>query len=61
MACTGFAEVTCNTGGVAANHVTIGHETVPGVPEPSTWTMMFLGFCGLGWFAYRRRNPLTIA
>jgi hypothetical protein len=24
------------------------------VPEPSTWAMMLLGFCGLG-FAARRR------
>lgn len=26
------------------------------VPEPSTWAMMILGFCGLGLFAYRRKN-----
>jgi hypothetical protein len=26
------------------------------VPEPSSWAMMFLGFCGLGWLAYRRRT-----
>jgi hypothetical protein len=26
------------------------------VPEPSTWTMMILGFLGLGWMAYRRKN-----
>jgi hypothetical protein len=26
------------------------------VPEPSTWAMMLLGFCGLGFLAYRRRN-----
>lgn len=29
---------------------------VGGVPEPSTWAMMLLGFCGLGYMAYRRRN-----
>jgi PEP-CTERM motif len=27
-----------------------------GVPEPSTWAMMILGFCGIGVFAYRRRH-----
>jgi hypothetical protein len=27
-----------------------------GVPEPSTWAMMILGFCGIGAFAYRRRQ-----
>lgn len=26
------------------------------VPEPSTWAMMILGFCGLGFLAYRRKN-----
>jgi len=26
---------------------------VPGVPEPSTWAMMLIGFAGLG-FAFRR-------
>lgn len=26
------------------------------VPEPSTWAMMILGFCGLAFFAHRRRD-----
>ena len=26
------------------------------VPEPSTWAMMFLGFAGVGFMAYRRRS-----
>jgi hypothetical protein len=26
------------------------------VPEPSTWAMMILGFCGLGFMAYRRKD-----
>jgi hypothetical protein len=26
------------------------------VPEPSTWAMMILGFCGVGFMAYRRKN-----
>jgi hypothetical protein len=29
---------------------------MPAVPEPSTWIMMVLGFAGLGFMAYRRRN-----
>jgi hypothetical protein len=29
---------------------------VSAVPEPSTWAMMVLGFCGLGFLAYRRKN-----
>lgn len=31
--------------------------TFPGaVPEPSTWAMMLLGFAGVGFMTYRRRN-----
>jgi hypothetical protein len=26
------------------------------VPEPSTWAMMILGFCGLGFIAYRKKR-----
>jgi hypothetical protein len=29
--------------------------TISAVPEPSTWAMMILGFCGLGFVAYRRK------
>jgi PEP-CTERM motif len=28
----------------------------PGVPEPSTWAMMILGFAGIGAMTYRRRK-----
>jgi PEP-CTERM motif len=31
------------------------------VPEPSTWTMMLLGFAGLGFMAYRRKQIATLA
>ena len=32
------------------------------VPEPSTWAMMILGFCGLGFMAYRRKlKPALMA
>jgi hypothetical protein len=30
--------------------------TVAGTPEPSTWAMMILGFAGIGFMGYRRRN-----
>jgi len=33
---------------------------VAAVPEPSTWAMMILGFCGLGFLAYRRKNSTTL-
>jgi hypothetical protein len=32
-----------------------------GVPEPSTWAMMFLGFAGLGYAAFRRAKKQVIA
>jgi hypothetical protein len=32
---------------------------VGGVPEPSTWAMMILGFAGVGFMAYRRRNNVA--
>lgn len=31
------------------------------VPEASTWAMMIIGFAGLGFMAYRRRNALVAA
>ena len=32
------------------------------VPEPSTWAMMLLGFCGLGFMAYcRKSSPASTA
>nr|WP_311972222.1 PEPxxWA-CTERM sorting domain-containing protein [Bradyrhizobium campsiandrae] len=36
-------------------------SSVSSVPEPSTWVMMILGFCGLGSMAYRRRSHLGLA
>jgi hypothetical protein len=43
---------------------TISGPLVASVPEPSTWAMMLLGFAGVGFMAYRRRNQsaaLTVA
>lgn len=31
-------------------------SNVSSVPEPSTWAMMILGFLGVGFLAYRRKN-----
>jgi hypothetical protein len=42
-----------NTGSVAASTFTAA------VPEPSTWAMMVLGFCGLSFMAYRRKNQMA--
>jgi len=29
---------------------------VDAVPEPSSWAMLILGFCGLGFMAFRRKQ-----
>lgn len=31
----------------------------PGVPEASTWAMMILGFLGVGFLAYRRKDSIS--
>ena len=31
-------------------------QAISGVPEPSTWAMMLLGFAGVGFMAYRRKS-----
>jgi PEP-CTERM motif len=35
---------------------TTGDFNVSSVPEPSTWAMMILGFMGVGFMAYRRKD-----
>ena len=37
-----------------------GDTIVAGVPEPSTWAMMILGFAGIGFMAYRRRKGALV-
>ncbi len=40
--------------------VTGFNDSVSAVPEPSTWAMLILGFAGVGFMAYRRRNNATL-
>ena len=35
--------------------------TISTVPEPSTWAMLILGFCSIGFIAYRKKGPLRLA
>jgi len=50
-----YSEIRYVSGGEAIVAVT-------GVPEPSTWAMMILGFAGVGFMAYRRKSkPALIA
>lgn len=46
--------------GLADLSDSLGFTLTSGVPEPSTWAMMMLGFAGLGFMAYRRRNNLAL-
>jgi hypothetical protein len=38
-----------------------GSFSISAVPEPSTWAMMILGFVGVGFMAYRRRENFRLA
>jgi hypothetical protein len=61
-------------GGYESDNHTVGHyatmgqgtkvnltQSVSGVPEPSTWAMMGLGFAGLGFLGYRRNKAASVA
>jgi hypothetical protein len=44
---------SCNT---ATGFYPVSNFQVSAVPEPSTWAMLLLGFAGIGFVAYRRKN-----
>jgi PEP-CTERM motif len=46
------------TGSITAPSITAPSVTTA-VPEPSTWAMLILGFCGLGFMANRRKPKPT--
>ena len=39
----------------------ISNAVITAVPEPSTWAMMILGFFGVGFVAYRRKDKLALS
>ncbi|WOH53750.1 choice-of-anchor C family protein [Bradyrhizobium sp. sBnM-33] len=43
----------------AAYGPALDNVSVTAVPEASTWAMMILGFAGIGFIAYRRRNRIA--
>ncbi|QHO78473.1 hypothetical protein ACH79_43670 [Bradyrhizobium sp. CCBAU 051011] len=47
--------------GVDAEYFDNVSLNVEAVPEPSTWAMLILGFAGVGYMAYRRRNGTLAA
>jgi hypothetical protein len=44
----------------AAFDATFSMTITEAVPEPSTWAMMILGFAGVGFMAYRRRDQMAL-
>jgi hypothetical protein len=52
--------VTLGKSVISLDNATLPPVT-PGVPEPSTWAMMLLGFAGVGYLTYRRRKAVAIA
>ena len=59
-----FVNITLDSAAIAAINASEGSQFAVGgslvainaVPEPSTWAMMILGFAGIGYMAYRRKN-----
>ena len=39
----------------------VAGRSVDAVPEPSTWAMLLLGFAGVGFVAYRRKDKMALA
>jgi PEP-CTERM motif len=53
-------EIVLQAGGLTDEiNVQVGSGFTAAVPEPSTWAMMILGFCGIGFTAYRRKSKLS--
>jgi choice-of-anchor C domain-containing protein len=51
-----FESLTATPYGPALDDVVV----TAAVPEASTWAMMLLGFCGVGFMAYRRKEKLPL-
>lgn len=50
---------TAESTGIGVDAVSIA--VVEGVPEPSTWAMLLIGFAGVGYMTYRRGKVATLA
>ena len=53
---SGNAGITAGYGG----DLTTAPLNIAAVPEASTWAMMLLGFAGVGFMAYRKRNGASL-
>jgi hypothetical protein len=52
----GFSFDGAALGNTSIDNVVATDNLVAGVPEPSTWAMMILGFAGIGFMTYRRKR-----
>jgi hypothetical protein len=50
-----------NAASFAKEDLALNVDSVSAVPEPSTWAMMILGFCGLGFMTSRKKSALRFA
>ena len=41
-------------------YIDVGPPVTSGVPEPSTWAMMLLGFVGIGFMAFRQKSKPAV-
>jgi hypothetical protein len=53
---TGSVEQSNSNAQYNGNYANVAAGTISAVPEPSTWAMMILGFFGVGFMAYRRKQ-----
>jgi PEP-CTERM motif len=49
-----------NAGGDNVGLILDNITVASAIPEPTTWAMMILGFAGVGFMAYRRRDKLAL-
>ena len=54
-------DITANGYEILLLGATVDGAIAGAVPEPSTWALMILGFAGVGYVAYRRRDKLLPA
>ena len=45
----------------SGNYAYLSTGAISAVPEPSTWAMMILGFFGVGFMAYRRKQTVSLS
>ena len=56
-----FDETMSSNEGFGFTYAFATTGAVSGVPEPSTWAMMLIGFAGIGFVAYRRQRTVVLA